>query len=62
MTDLTAMSARVKGLNEEADKMSKSGHTHSHKIRSRQQQLNDNWQRIQKLKVDKDENLANAQR
>ncbi len=61
MTDLSAMSARVKELNEEADRMSKTGSAHSNKIRSRQQQLNDNWQRVQKLKTKKDESLSNAQ-
>ena len=62
MTDLTAMGNRVKGLNEEADKMTKSGHAHFHKVRARQQQLRDNWERVKRLKVKKEESLGNAQR
>ena len=56
------MGVRVRELNGEADKMTKGGHTHSQKVRARQQQLNDNWEGLQRLKVAKEESLANAQR
>jgi len=56
------MGERVKMINQEANQMTRSGHTHSTKVRARLQQLNDNWKRVQKLKSEKEVALSNAQR
>ncbi len=62
MTDLSVTSVRVKEINEEAERMMKGGHSQAKKIRTRQQQLSDKWEALQKLKSSKEQALRLAQK
>jgi hypothetical protein len=61
-TDLAANSIRVMEINNVADQMLKDGHSQSAAIRARQQQLNDRWNTLQKLRASREQNLEVAER
>lgn len=54
-------SVRVKEINAEAERMVKGGHSQARKIKARQQQLNDNWESLQKLRATKEWALTLSQ-
>ena len=49
-------------INNVADQMLKDGHSQTAAIRRRQQQLNDRWSALQKLRASREQNLEVAER
>ncbi|XP_063958759.1 spectrin beta chain, non-erythrocytic 5-like isoform X1 [Lytechinus pictus] len=60
LTDLVANQGRVERINKMADRFVETGHSKQGDVRSRQKEVNQQWQRVQQLKADKEKMLEGA--
>ncbi|KAH9509152.1 hypothetical protein Btru_049222 [Bulinus truncatus] len=60
LTSLAANKGRLDSINQLADSIIKSGSSQKTKVQQRQKEINDRWDRLNKLKTEKEKNLKGA--
>lgn len=60
LTDLSAASKRIKGLDASVEEFTRQGHSQLDKIKARQRQIHQLWDQLNHLKAQKEKNLAGA--
>ncbi|XP_053397827.1 spectrin alpha chain, non-erythrocytic 1-like isoform X5 [Mercenaria mercenaria] len=60
LTNIAANSGRLSDINKLAEDILKRGTSQKDKVRKRQKEINDRWERLNKLKMDKEKNLQGA--
>lgn len=60
LTDMSAASKRIKGLDAAVDEFARQGHSQLHRIEARQKQIHNLWDQLNNLKQQKEKNLAGA--
>ena len=62
LTDLMANQGRIDRINKMADQFVRTGHSKQADVRQRQKEVNDQWERLMKLKEEKEKMLEGASR
>ncbi|XP_059148013.1 spectrin beta chain, non-erythrocytic 2-like isoform X3 [Physella acuta] len=60
LTSLAANKGRLDGINQLAETIIQSGSSQKTKVKQRQQEINDRWAKLNKLKIEKEKNLKGA--
>ncbi|XP_069119024.1 LOW QUALITY PROTEIN: spectrin beta chain-like [Argopecten irradians] len=60
LTSLAANKGHVDSINKLADEIIKSGSSQQEKVKKRRQEINDRWDRLNRLKMEKEKNLEGA--
>ena len=60
LTDLSAANKRIENVDKMADDLAASGHSQIEKVRSRQKQIHDQWNHLNRLKLQKERSLEGA--
>ncbi|EDO49575.1 predicted protein [Nematostella vectensis] len=57
-TEIATKCSRVSDINQLADELIQDGHAHSAAVKAKRKEINERWEKLQRLKVKEEENLA----